>query len=306
MKTVFSFLMVLALTMASVAALATTPEQEKQAETFVAQAKERYQAGDFQQSAQLYMKAYGQVQRPAPVFNAARAYEQAGLWAEAKPLFELYMQIDRGTDADSVAGQADAQKHLDAVNAKLAAEAAAKSAPPPRVAPVVAPEPPPPVVLPPVRAAPVIADPPTLEPPKDFPDARVTKPADDTWSDKKTAGVLTLSAGGVLIVASIAVAIVAHSDLANLDARLQADQLANTQGLILHGSVTQVDMDKGISTYNARQITAGVLGGLGAAAVVVGGILLWQDNNDASGHIALSTGVVPSQGGALWTLAGHF
>ncbi len=307
MKTAFSFLWVLVLTTTAFAAFAATPEQESRAESLVAQAKERYQAGDFEHCAQLYMKAYGEVQRPAPVFNAARAYEQAGLWAEAKPLFELYLQIDRGEDADSLAGHADAQRHLDAVNAKIAADAAAHNAPPPPVAKPVPPDLPPVTITPPpVTHSPVIVDPPMAEPPKDLADLSAQQPTDDTWSGKKQAAVVTLSVGGVLIVTSIAIAIIAHSDLANLDARLQADQVANNQGLILHSSVTQVQMDSGISTYNARQIAAGVLGGVGAAAVVVGGYLLWQDGQQSNGHVALSTGVVPNQGGAVWTLAGHF
>ena len=304
MKTAFSLLMVVVLTMAAASAFATTADQEKQAEALVAQAKERYQAGDFEHAAQLYMKAYGEVQRPAPVFNAARAYEQAGLWQEAKPLFELYIQIDRGNDADSVAGRADAQAHIAALNARIAAQNTKVAAPPPVM--VAPPEPQPvPVAVPPLKVAPVIEDPPMVEPPKDVADLNVAKPTRDEWSGMKTAAVVTMSTGAVLILASIAVGIVAHSDLANLDARLAADQVPNNQNLTLHGTVTQVEMDSGISTYNARQVTAGVLGGIGAAAVITGGILWWQDGR-SQGRMALTPGVVPNQGGAMWTLAGHF
>ncbi len=290
---------------AATSAYATSPDPEKQASALVAQAKERYQAGDFEPAAQLYMQAYGEVQRPAPVFNAARAYEQAGLWSEAKPLFELYLQIDRGNDADSVAGRADAQQHLEAVNAKIAAEAAKKNAPPP--AQVVLPTPPPAAVVPPaVKPSPVIQDPPAVEPPAQVADLNATTPQEREWTGLKTAAVVTMSAGAALIITSVVVAIVAHSDLADLDARLATDQVANNQGLILHGSVTQQEMDSGIARYNTRQVTAGVLGGVGAAAVVVGGILWWQDGARAAHNVALSTGVVPQQGGAVWTLAGHF
>lgn len=312
MKTAFSSLLVLVMVMASASALAVTPDEEKRAEAHVAHAKERYQAGDYEQAAQLYMQAYGEVQNPAPVYNAARAYQQAGLWAEAKPLFELYLQIDRGDDADSVTGRADAQKHLALVNAKIAEEKARKAAPPPvKVAtpdplppPVVAPPvvTPPPVVKPPVKTSPVIQDPPAMQPPRDVPVA----PNDSEWSGQKTAAVVTMSVGAALIITSIAVAIVAHSDLADLDARLAADQVANNQNLTLHGSVTQVQMDSGIATYNSRQIAAGVLGGVGAAAVVTGGILWWLDGTQPHSRTALTTSVVPNQGGAMWTLAGHF
>lgn len=304
MKTAFSFLMVLVMAMATASALAASPDPEKQAAALVAQAKERYQAGDFEHAAQLYMQAYGEVQRPAPVFNAARAYEQAGLWAEAKPLFELYVQIDRGNDADSVAGRADAQQHLQAVNAKLAAEKAKRDIPP---AAVVQPTPPPvQVAPPPVRQSPVIQDPPAVEPPQRGAVLDLAKPAEREWTGMKTAAVVTMSAGAALIVTSIVIAVVAHSDLADLDARLAADQVANNQNLTLHSSVTQQEMDSGIARYNSRQVTAGVLGGVGAAAVVAGGILWWQDGSNSPHRVALTTSVVPNAGGAVWTLAGHF
>jgi hypothetical protein len=304
MKTAFSLLLLLVVTMTAASALAAPPDAEKQAEALVAQAKERYQAGDYEHAAQLYMKAYGEVQRPAPVFNAARAYEQAGLWAEAKPLFELYIQIDRGDDADSVAGRADAAKHLAGVNAKIAEETARRNAPPP--VKVVTADPPPKITPPPVKQSPVIQDPPPADPPKNVAAVKWAAPPEDRWSGQKTAAVVTMAAGGVLILTSIVVGIVAHNQLADLDARLAGDQIGNSQNLTLHGSVTQVEMDSGIATYNARQVTAGVLGGVGAAAVVAGGILWWNDSGKTPNRVGLTTGVVPNQGGALWTLAGHF
>ncbi len=306
MKTALSLLFILMVALTAVPAFAGPPDAEKQAEALVAQAKDRYQAGDYEHAAQLFMEAYGEVQRPAPVFNAARAYEQAGLWAEAKPLFELYIQIDRGDDADSVAGRADAQKHLLAVNAKMAEETARRNAPPPTKPVVAIPAPQVKPIAPPIKQSPVIQDPPRLDAPDDMTDVNVAPPPQDTWSGEQTAAVVTMSAGAVLIIASIAVGIVAHSQLADLDARLAADQVANSQNLTLHGSVTQLEMDSGLATYNSRQVTAGVLGGVGAAAVVAGGILWWHDGNQPRNRVALTTGVVPNQGGAMWTLAGHF
>jgi hypothetical protein len=322
MKTAIHIVLLLAVTLAASVTLASTPEQEKHAQGLVAEAKTHMQAGEYEQAAKIYMQAYGLAQRPAIVFNAARAYEQAGLWQEAKPLFELYLQIDSGSDLDSVTGRADAQKRLDAVNARIAADRAQKAAPPVKIAdpaplppPVVVTPPPtlpPPVQSPVVRQPPRIQDPPVVQPPRNEPALGTTAPVDESWSGMKTAGVVTLTTGGVLVVVSIIVAIVAQSDRSSLEARLQSDQIGNSQGLTLHGAVTQVELDNGIATYNARQVTAGVLGGIGAAAVVVGSVMWWQDSQRSNGRMAdvdgprIMTGIMPNQGGATLTLAGHF
>lgn len=316
MKTALHILLGLVVTLTAFLALpgavsAATPEQEKHAQGVVAEAKTHMAAGEFEQAAKLYMQAYGEVQRPAIVFNAARAYEQATLWAEAKPLFELYLQLDRGTDPDSVAGHLDAQKHLDAVNAKIAADQAAKAAPVQVKVADPLPLPPPVETPPPVEQprSPVIQDPPAAQPTQTMPDVGTTAQVDDSWSTMKTAGVVTLTAGGVLILASVIVGIVAHDDRVNLDARL-ASNVKNVGNLTLYGAVTQVEMANGIATYNARQVTAGVLGGIGAAAVVTGGILWWQDSRrdgrSPPQGAQLIPGIAPTQGGATWTLAGQF
>lgn len=300
--------LVLCLTLLPVAVQAVGPDQEAQAEALVVQAKSLYQAGKFEDAAHVYMQAYGHVPRPATVFNAARAYEQAGLYAEAKPLFELYLQINHGTDADSLAGIADAKKHLDAVNNHLA-EAQKHVDPPVKAADPLPTKPlPPPVNL---------QDPPPQDPPRELPPLQtapqVQKPqaqqANDDWSGRKTAAVVTVSAGGALILTSVILAIVAHSQLSDLDARLAQDQVQNNQNLTLHGDVTQREMDDGIRSYNRAQIAAGILGGVGALAVVTGAVLLAAEDNPQARTAmqpALQPGVQMANGGALWTLSGRF
>ena len=293
-------------------AVAAPASEEKLAESLVVDAKTKYQAGQYEAAAKLYMEAYGHVQKPGPVFNAARAYEAAGLYAEAKPLYELYIQIDRGNDADSVAGREDAQKRLTGLMAKMAEQEKKKTVPAPVVVPPpVAPQPvvtPPPVTPPPV-AKPVVRDPPpAVQPPRDPPPSlyeRPTPPADD-WTTQKTVGVASIATGGALIVASIIVGVVARSDLASLNARLDADHVANNQGLILHSDVTQPQMDDGIATYNHRQVVAGVLGGVGAAAVVTGAVLWWLDDGQPAARPRVQPSVSLAGGGALLTFSGQF
>lgn len=286
-------------------AAATTADEERAAEAVVASAKARYLAGDFDAAARLYMEAYGKVQRPATLFNAARAYEQAGQWAEAKPLFELYLQVDRGDDADSVAGRADAERHLAAIRAKLALPR------PPAVAPAVAAPVPPPVAVPVVPRSPVIRDPPAVDPPRRLeevraPPALADGPSESEWGPQKVAGISLAVGGSALIVTSVVLAVVANARLADLDARLAADALTPRPNLTLHPSVTQREMDEGLAAYNARQVTAGILGAVGGVCVVTGGILLWRDAAQERRPRGVAFGIAPQPSGAAWTVSGRF
>jgi hypothetical protein len=95
----------------------------RQAETLVDQAKKAFKDKKFDESAKLFMQAYGLSQEPALVFNAARAYEEATKAGDAAALFRLY-----GTISRDPAGLADAQARL----ARLEAPAPAQSPATPR------------------------------------------------------------------------------------------------------------------------------------------------------------------------------
>lgn len=91
------------------------------AEALSKQAVERFKAKDFDAAAELFMRAYELARKPASVFNAARAKEDAGKLAEAKALYELYGRI-----SDSPDGVVDARKRIEAIDAELAARKAAE------------------------------------------------------------------------------------------------------------------------------------------------------------------------------------
>ena len=76
------------------------PDAEPAAEQYAARAVERFKAKDFEAAAKLFMQAYARDPKAALVFNAARAYEEAGKSGDAASLFRLYITISQ--DADGI------------------------------------------------------------------------------------------------------------------------------------------------------------------------------------------------------------
>lgn len=70
------------------------------AEVVATQAKEQFKAGKFEVAARLFMQAYAKSHSPALVYNAARAYEEAGKKGDAISLFKLYSTLS--DDADGI------------------------------------------------------------------------------------------------------------------------------------------------------------------------------------------------------------
>lgn len=81
------------------------------AEDLAQQAKERFKAGEFEVAAKMFMNAYAKSHAPAMVFNAARAYENAGKNGDAASLFRLYVSLSDDTD-----GMIEARQHLAKLN----------------------------------------------------------------------------------------------------------------------------------------------------------------------------------------------
>ncbi len=103
---------------AAVDARAAPPPKAVSAEELHEAAKTAFNRHDYGRAAELFMKEHNLSKRPGPVYNAARAREAGGKLAEAKALFELYLQIEPNAE-----GIADGKMHLAAVEAALLAEA---------------------------------------------------------------------------------------------------------------------------------------------------------------------------------------
>ncbi|MFZ4580742.1 MAG: tetratricopeptide repeat protein [Myxococcota bacterium] len=91
-----------------------TPDSATQAEAeqFAAKAKDSFKARDFERSAKLFMQAYALSHEPALVYNAARAYEEAGMVGDAASLFRLYITLTN--DADGILEARERIKRLEA------------------------------------------------------------------------------------------------------------------------------------------------------------------------------------------------
>ncbi len=100
------------------AADARTSDTER-AEAKVIEAKAFFKSALYPQAATSYLQAFAISRKPATLFNAARAYEEAKLYAEAVALFEQYQQL-----ADAPAdGRQDAGERIAHDRAQLAAPA---------------------------------------------------------------------------------------------------------------------------------------------------------------------------------------
>lgn len=97
---------------------------ERRAEAIATEAKMLFQQKLFETAAERFMEAYTLVRRPTLIYNAARAYEQAGKSQKALAMFRAYRDLAE-VQAD---GKADADLHIHRLEADLKAqEAAAKS-----------------------------------------------------------------------------------------------------------------------------------------------------------------------------------
>lgn len=82
-------------------------EGAREASLLTTRAKAAFKAGEFDDAARLFMKAYALSGEAAQVFNAARAYEEAGKVGDAVGLFRLYTTL-----ADDPDGIADARERI--------------------------------------------------------------------------------------------------------------------------------------------------------------------------------------------------
>lgn len=142
-----TWLMLFAFVCRPLAAAEPSQTDMERAEAKAIEAKAFFQSGLFARAADGFMQAYAISKKPEMMFNAARAYEEAAMPAEAIALFEQYGKLADATDG----GRKDAREHTARQRALLTGAA------------------------PPVRPAAPPAKP--VEPEKPAPDPRSTKEA---------------------------------------------------------------------------------------------------------------------------------
>jgi tetratricopeptide (TPR) repeat protein len=125
-------LVALAMSTAPQVASAAQPAQDgvlddavrRRAEGLATEAKLLFHQKAYQQAAERFFEAYTLVHEPALIFNAARAYEEAGNHARSAALFRAYLDLP-DAPAD---GKADAKRRLERLDAILKEQAAAEKA----------------------------------------------------------------------------------------------------------------------------------------------------------------------------------
>lgn len=96
---------------------ANAADRLRRAEAMATEAKALFKNQVYDDAARLFMEAYAVSKRAPLVYNAARAYEEAGRLKRAESLFLLYKTLP---DADP-AGLRDAAEHLAAVRRRIEA-----------------------------------------------------------------------------------------------------------------------------------------------------------------------------------------
>ncbi|MCX6781378.1 MAG: hypothetical protein NT003_04695 [Candidatus Magasanikbacteria bacterium] len=93
-----------------------TVQDMKRSEQLKVQAKELFYKNEFEAASVAFFEAYKLSRRPALLFNAARAKEQARMFADAKKLFETYKLLPDAT----AQGSKEADEHLALIEQQLA------------------------------------------------------------------------------------------------------------------------------------------------------------------------------------------
>ncbi len=110
----------------SVACAAEAPDAAavRRAEAIATEAKILFQQKEFAQAAERFMEAYTLARRPTLIYNAARAYQEAGNVEKALALFRAY----RGLPDVNDAGRADADARISVLEKIVAERKAAEEA----------------------------------------------------------------------------------------------------------------------------------------------------------------------------------
>ncbi len=96
----------------------------RRAEAIATEAKFLFKQKAYEEAAARFFEAYTLVNKASLLYNAARAYEEAGNLERAAALFRAYVEL-QDAPAD---GRADARKRLVPIDARLAEKAAAEKA----------------------------------------------------------------------------------------------------------------------------------------------------------------------------------
>ena len=225
-------------------------------------------AGDFAKGVALLSELFVATMDPAYIYNQGRCFEQNRRYEDAIARFQEYLRAGKRLGKDE---KADAQKHIVDCKELLASQPSQPpvAAPAPQPAPIAAPHPAPAPFVP----APV---PPVVQ-------QTNVRPATESGSGLRTAGIVTAAVGGAALVAGV---------ILNLKVNNVADDLQKTDGYIPGKESDRKTYENlGWASY-----------GVGAACVATGAILYvlgMRSGAPVSTSVALVPTFAPGQAGAV-------
>ena len=255
----------------SISALGPAQAASKQAQAATKQAQEKEARkaclnGDYSEGVSILSNLFVETKDTTYIYNQGRCFEQNLRYEEAIGRFQEYLRAGKKL---SKADQADAQKHIADCKGLLASQPQAVVAAPAAV--------PTPVALTPVSA-------PTAEAAQ-TPIVQQTnpRPASESGSGLRTAGIVTASIGGAALVTGI---------ILNIKVNSMASDMQKTNGY-----TDSKDSDR--KTYE----TMGWVGyGVGAACVATGAVLYYlgaRPGATSTASVAFVPAFAPGQAGAI-------
>jgi hypothetical protein len=267
-----------------------------------------YNVAEYDQAIAEFKKAYELSNAPELLFNIGQAYRLKGDCKQAVRVYRSFLRESASHANRSAAeGFIELCAKQDAGSVAVAPTAAsppgAAAAPSPVSAPVPDPAARPPVAPATAAPPPVASDPGALVPPPvaspaltlGSPGARVAvaSPPAAPGRQKKLTGIIIASAGGAAILGGVVFGLAARGAQDDVRAVVAGPGEPVTWG------ASQSDRE---SAGKRAGRTAGVLLGLGAAAVVGGGVLYYMGHREAAGE---RLAAVPLPGGLFVALGGR-
>lgn len=275
-------------------------------------ARAAFERREFSFAAQLFLDAFAQFPNPNWRYNAARAYQEAGQWAEAEVHYTACLGLSLEDPAETAVFHRESQLRIKQVReAKAKAEAAKPVAPTAPTTPTTPTAP----TTPATPTAPATTPPATpttpATPASPAAPAKPIAPApivvapvvDDAAKARRNAWIVTGTGAGVALVGVILLA-VGQGQAADLEDDLRGDlQLGGNW--VRYPTLRQRDVADRASTADALSGWGGALFGAGVVTAAVGGYLLIRGSRSSAAD-RLSWGATPTgDGGVLW-LSGSF
>jgi tetratricopeptide (TPR) repeat protein len=272
---------------AAAPALAQEPSNEEAAEAKFKAGKQAYRLGDYDDAIAQWKEAYRLKDNPAFLFNIAQAYREKGDLPKAVLFFENYLK-----ESPTAPNRAEVQKRVDELKKLIEDQKASAQRPPMGpVDPTMDPTAP---VRPTGPASPTTAEP---QPAPDRPPPSLPvgpEPAARPGRGMRIAGLATGGAGLALIATGV---------VFGLQASSTQDEVEDA---VAKGAVWSQELDDKDASGRRAAMLSNVTFGIGAAAVVGGGVLYFLGQRAGRAESSTQVSLTPTATGWNVALGGRF